>query len=81
MLDGEYIFAGVYIEGILVLQNTVYGSQTVILSASFTDIVYLSAGDYIEVRVYHSGSFDRSIHGNTEGSYTYLTITATDNLN
>jgi len=81
MLDGDYIFAGVYREGILILQSTVYGSQTVILSVSFTDIVYLNAGDYIEVRVYHGGSSDRAIHGNTEGTYTYLTITATDNLN
>ncbi len=81
MLDGEYIFVGVYREGVLEVDRLVYGTQTVSLSTSFTDIVYLNAGDYVEVRVYHSGSFSRSIYGNIEGTYTYLTIAATDILN
>ena len=81
MLDGEYIFVGVYREGILEVSSLVYGSQTVSLSTSFTNIIYLNAGDYVEVRVYHSGSFSRSIYGNIEGTYTYLTIAATDILN
>jgi len=81
MLDGEYIYVGVYREGILEASSSVYASQTASLSTSFTDIIYLNEGDYVELRVYHNGSFDRGIYGNTEGSYTYLTITATDNLN
>jgi len=81
MLDGEAIFAAVFREGVSEIESSVYGSQTVSLSTSFTDIVYLNAGDYVEVRVYHTGSFSRSIYGDIEGTYTYLTIAATDILN
>ena len=81
MLAGENIYVGVFREGILEIDSSVYGSQTVSLSVSFTDIVYLNARDYVEVRVYHTGSFDRSVFGNAEGTLTYLTIAATDNLN
>jgi len=80
MLDGEAIFIAVFREGVSEIESSVYGSQTVSLSTNFADIVYLNAGDYVELRVYHTGSFSRSIYGNTEGTYTYLTITATDNL-
>ena len=81
MLDGEAIFVAVFREGVSEIESSVYGSQTVSLSTSFTDIVYLNAGDYVEVRVYHTGSFSRSIYGDIEGTYTYLTIAATDILN
>ena len=78
MLDGEAIFVAVFREGVSEIESSVYGSNTVSLSTNFADIVYLNAGDYVEVRVYHTGSLSRSIYGNTEGTYTYLTIEATD---
>jgi len=81
MLDGEAIWVAVFREGVLEVESSVYGYSTVSLSTSFTDIVYLNAGDYVELRVYHTGSFDKSIYGNTEGTYSYLTIAATDILN
>lgn len=81
MLNGEAIFVAVFREGVSEIESSVYGSQTVSLSTNFADIVYLNAGDYVEVRVYHTGSFSRSIYGNIEGTYTYLTITATNILN
>jgi len=81
MLDGEAIFTTVFREGVSEIESSVYGSNTVSLSANFADIVYLNAGDYVELRVYHTGSFSRSIYGDTEGTYTYLTIAATDILN
>ena len=63
------------------MESSVYGSNTVSLSTNFADVVYLNAGDYVELRVYHTGSFSRSIYGNAEGTYTYLTIAVTDILN
>ena len=81
MVGGEFINVGLYRDGILVAENVARASLTASLSTSFTDILYLNATDYLEVRVYHSGSFARSIYGDTEGKYSYLTITATDILN
>ena len=78
MLDGEAIVVAVFREGVSEIESSVYGSNTVSLSTNFVDVVYLNAGDYVELRVYHTGSFSRSIYGNTEGTYTYLTIEATD---
>ena len=79
MLDGEAIWVAVFREGVSVIESSVYGSNTVSLSTNFADIVYLNAGDYVELRVYHTGSFSRSVYGNPDGTYTYLTITAVDN--
>jgi len=81
MLDGEAFWVGVFREDIMVVESSVYGHSTVSLSTNFADIVYLNGGDYNEVRVYHTGSFSRSIYGNTDGTYTYITIAATDILN
>jgi len=81
MLDAEAIYVGLYREGVIVAENSADASHTLSLSTSFTDIVYLNAGDYVEVKVYHTGSSARSIYGDTEGTYTYLTIAATDILN
>ena len=81
MVGGEFINVGLYRDGILVAENVARASLTASLSTSFTDILYLNATDYLEVRVYHSGSFARSIYGDTLGKYSYLTIAATDILN
>ena len=81
MYDGEYILAVAYSEGVFEAGSYAQASHTNVLSAGFSDIVYLNAGDYLEVRVYHSGSTPRFIYGNSAGTYTYLTITAVDNLN
>ena len=58
-----------------------HAAHLTILSASFTDIVYLNEGDYVELRAGHTGSSPRAIFGDSEGIYTYLTIAATDILN
>ena len=81
MVSGEFINIGLYRDGILVAENVARASNTASLSTSFTDILYLNATDYLEVKVYHTGSFARSIYGDTEGKYSYLTIAATDILN
>ena len=78
MLDGEAIFVAVFREGVSEIESSVYGSNTVSLSTNFVDVVYLNAGNYVEVRVYHTGGSARAIYGDTEGTYTYLTIAATD---
>ena len=79
MYDGEYILAVAFSEGVLKAGSYAQASHTNVLSTGFTDIVYLSAGDYLEVQVYHSGSTARFVYGNSAGTYTYLTITAVDN--
>ena len=78
MYDGEYILAAALSEGVLEAGSYAQASHTNVLSTGFTDIVYLSAGDYLEVSVYHSGSTARLVYGNSAGTYTYLTITAVD---
>jgi len=81
MYDGEFISAGAYSEGVFEAGSYAQASHTNVLSTGFTDVVYLNAGDYLEVKVYHSGSTARLVYGNSAGTYTYLTITAVDNLN
>ena len=81
MYDGEYILAVAYSEGVFEAGSYAQASHTNVLSTGFTDVVYLNAGDYLEVKVYHSGSTARLVYGNSAGTYTYLTITAVDNLN
>ena len=81
MLDGEAIFLAAFVEGILESGSGAHASQADKLSTGFTDIVYLNAGDFLELRVFHTGVGPRTINGNSAGSYTYLTIAATDILN
>jgi len=81
MYDGEFISAVAYSEGVFEAGSYAQASHTNVLSTGFTDVVYLNAGDYLEVKVYHSGSTARLVYGNSAGTYTYLTITAVDNLN
>jgi hypothetical protein len=79
MLDGEIIRVGVFSEGVFKAESIAHASTTDDLSAGFTDIVFLNAGDYVEFGAYHNGAGLRSIYGNSEGSYTYVTIAAVDN--
>ena len=81
MQDGEAIYALAFIEGYLKSWVIARAAHSTILSASFTDIVYLNEGDYVELQVYHTGSGSRDIFGDSVGIYTYLTIVATDILN
>ena len=81
MYDGESIFLAVFREGILEAGSAAHASHTSSLSTSFTDIVFLNEGDYVELRTLHSGSTVRTIEGSSVGTYTYFTIAATDILN
>ncbi len=81
MQDGEAIYALAFIEGFLKSWVIARAAHSTILSASFTDIVYLNEGDYVVLQVYHTGSGSRDIFGDSVGIYTYLTIAATDILN
>ena len=81
MQDGEVIYVAAFIEGALKAWIIAGAFNSTILSTSFTDIVYLYEGDYVELRAYHTGIGPREIFGDTEGVYTYLTIAATDILN
>jgi len=79
MQDGETIRVGAFSEGVFKVESTAHASHTDRLSAGFTDIVFLNAGDYVEFGTYHTGAGLRSIYGNSAGSYTYLIIAAVDN--
>ena len=81
MLDGEVIYVAAIIEGALKAWIIAGAVNSTIISTSFTDIVYLNEGDYVELRADHTGSSPREIYGDSEGIYTYLTIAATDILN
>ena len=81
MQDGDALFLTVNVEGVLEAGSAAHASQVNSLSTGFTDIVYLNAGDYVELMVWHTGASSRTINGNIAGTYTYLTIAATDVLN
>ncbi len=74
MLDGEIIRVVAFSEGFFKAESIAHASTTDDLSTSFTNIVFLNAGDYVEFGAYHNGAGLRSIYGNSEGSYTYVTI-------
>jgi len=76
MNDGEAIFITAVREGIREAGSAAHASQTNSLSVGFTDIVYLNAGDSLELRAYHTGDDDRIIDGSTAGTYMYFTIAA-----
>jgi len=78
MQDGETIKVGVFSESGFEAGSVAHASHTNDLSAGFTDIVFLNAGDYVEFGSYHTGAGFRSIYGDSSGKYTYLTIVATD---
>jgi len=79
--DGESIFVAAYREGVFEAGSAAQASYLSTLSTGFTDIVYLNAGDYVELWAYHTASAARTIEGSSAGTYTYLTIAATDILN
>jgi len=81
MPDGETILLAAIREGVNEAGSLAHASHSDSLSTGFTDIIYLNAGDYLELRAFHTGSAPRSIFGNAEGTYTYFTIAATDILN
>ncbi len=81
MQDGETIRVGAFCGGVFKAGSVAHASHTNNLSVGFTDIVFLNAGDYVELGVYHTGAGLRSIYGNSAGTYTYITIAATDILN
>ena len=81
MQDGETIQLAAFREGVYEAGSLAHASHSDGVSTGFTDIVYLNVSDYLELRAHHTGSGSRSIFGNAEGTYTYLTITAVDNLN
>ena len=74
MQDGETIEVGVFSESGFEAGSVAHASNTSDLSAGFTDIVFLNAGDYVEFGAYHTGAGLRSIYGSTAGTYTYFTI-------
>jgi len=81
MQDGETIQLAAFREGVYEAGSLAHASHSDGVSTGFTDIVYLNVSDYLELRAHHTGSGSRSIFGNAAGTYTYLTITAVDNLN
>jgi len=78
MHDGEIINVAAFSEGVREAGSIVHAAHETILSVGFTDIVHLTAGDYVELRAYHSGSAPRTIYGSTAGTYTYFTIAFLD---
>ncbi len=81
MQDGETIEVGVLSESGFEAGSVAHASNTSDLSAGFTDIVFLKAGDFVEFVAYHTGAGFRSIYGDSSGKYTYITIAATDIIN
>ena len=72
--DGEIIHLAAFREGVREAGSITHAAHAKIISVGFTDIVYLTAGDYVELQTYHSGSGSDTIYGSTAGTYTYFTI-------
>ncbi len=72
MQDGETIRVGAFSEGVIKAESIAHASDTEDLSAGFTEIVFLNAGDYLEFVAYYTGA--GSIYGDSSGKYTYFTI-------
>jgi len=72
--DGEIIHVAVFREGVREAGGVTHAAHASIISVGFTDIVYLTAGDYVELQTYHSGSGSDTIYGSTAGTYPYFTI-------
>jgi len=78
MQDGETIEVGVFSEDGLEAGSVAHAFHTSNISVGFTDIVHLTAGDYVEFGSYHNGTGFKSIYGDSSGKYTYFTIAAMD---
>ena len=76
MQDGERIEVRALSESGFEAGSVAHASHTNNLSAGFTDIVFLNAGDYLELVAYYTGA--GSIYGDSSGKYTYFTIAAMD---
>jgi hypothetical protein len=81
MQDGDIIYVAAHREGVLEAGSVAQASQAGLLSTGFSDIVYLNEGDYVEMMAYVTTIGQRTIYGDSAGTYTYLTIAATDILN
>ncbi len=74
MQNGETIEVGAFSESGFEAGSVAHAFHTSDLSAGFTDIVFLNAGDFIEFGSYYIGAGLRSIYGDSSGKYTYFTI-------
>ena len=81
MNDGEIIYVAAHREGVVEAGSTAQASTNGGLSTGFSDIVYLNEGDYVELMAFHTVTGQRTLYGDSAGTYTYLTIAATDILN
>ena len=81
MNDGEIIYLAAHREGVLEAGSTAQASTNGGISTGFSDIVYLNEGDYVEMLAFHTVAGQRTIYGDSAGTYTYFTIAATDILN
>ena len=81
MNDGEIIYLAAHREGVLEAGSTAQASTNGGLSTGFSDIVYLNEGDYVELMAFHTVTGQRTIYGDSAGTFTYFTIAATDILN
>ena len=74
MDDGDVIFVRLVREGVYESGSSAHASQANSLSVGFTDIVYLNAGDSLELQVFQLSGGPENLLGSTAGTYTYLTI-------
>jgi hypothetical protein len=81
MNDGEIIYVAAHREGVVEAGSTAQASTNGGISTGFSDIVYLNEGDYVELLAFHTVTGQRTIYGDSAGTYTYFTIAATDILN
>jgi len=54
--------------------NVVHASNTGIISASVVDVINMTEGDTIDLRVYHTTGVSETIYSGINGAYTFLSI-------
>ncbi|MHA1241087.1 MAG: C1q-like domain-containing protein [Promethearchaeota archaeon] len=72
---GEAVHVAIYKNSLInKATNVVHASNTGIISASVVDVINMTEGDTIDLRVYHTSGVSETIYSGINGAYTFLSI-------
>ncbi|MHA1241112.1 MAG: C1q-like domain-containing protein [Promethearchaeota archaeon] len=71
---GEAVHVAIYKNNFNEATNVVHASNTGIISARVVDVINMTKGDMITLRVYHTTVVSETIYSGINGAYTFLSI-------
>ena len=71
---GEQVHVAIYKNVLNVATNVVHSSKSGIISAGVIDVVNITEGDTIDLRVYHTTGGSETVYGQSGGAYTFFSI-------